>query len=202
MELFYADLSPYARKVRVVAHEKGLADKVIMTSVDPYGIPERLSAANPLCKVPTLVMDNGDALFDSPVICEYLDAMGDGSRLLPAQGARRWEVLRRHALANGIIDAAFNVACEVNRREAGERSPKWIEHWLAAMRRSVAALEAEIDEWPDEPDMATIAGGCALAYLDIRLKDLLDWREGHPEVAAWYEVVSQRTSMQATAPRM
>ena len=146
-----------------------------------------------------------------PPVCDLEALRARCSRIEEVSGPRfqdhlafgpRWEVLRRHALANGIIDAGFNISCEVNRRDAGERSPKWIEHWLGGVRRSVAALEAEIDEWPDEPDMATVAGGCALAYLDIRLKDLLDWREGHPEVAAWYEVVSQRPSMQATAPRM
>lgn len=202
MELFYADLSPYARKVRVVLHEKGLAGKVKMTAVNPYEIPEALSAANPLSKVPTLVLDSGDALFDSPVICEYLDATAGGTRLLPANGAPRWNVLRRTAIGNGILDAAYNVACELNRRDASERSPKWLEHWLAAIRRAVATLEAEIDDWPDDVDMAAVAAGCALAYLDIRVKDQLDWREHHPRVAAWYASFAQRPSMQATAPRM
>ncbi len=111
-------------------------------------------------------------------------------------------MLRRAALADGIIDAAFNVASEVNRRPEDERSPKWIHHWIAAISRGVSALEAEIDDWPDSLDMAAIAAGCAMAYLDFRLKDHFDWREHHPRVAAWYEAFSKRESMQATAPKI
>ncbi len=202
MELFYADLSPYARKVRVVLEEKGLAGRVKLTAVNPYEIPPALSAANPLSKVPTLVLDDGRALFDSPVICEYLDASGGGARLLPADGEARWGVLRRHALANGIIDAAFNVACEVNRREEHERSAKWVKHWLTAIGRSVDAVEAEIGDWPDQVDMAAVALGCALGYLDVRVKSLWEWRDGHPETAAWYEHFSKRPSMVATRPKV
>jgi len=202
MELFYADLSPYARKVRVVLHEKGLADGVRMTAVNPYDIPEALSAANPLSKVPTLLLDDGTALFDSPVICEYLDATSGEPRLLPAQGPARWAVLRRVALANGIIDIGFNVSCEVNRRDESERSPKWVRHWLEGIRRSVSALEAEIGGWPDDTDMANVVAGCALGYLDVRIGNLVDWRDGHPELAAWYAHFSQRPSMLATAPKV
>ena len=201
MELFYADLSPYARKARAVIHEKGLAGRVTLTAVNPYEIPERLNAANPLCKVPTLVLDDGSALFDSPVICEYLDVTGTGPRLLPAAGDERFDVLRRTALADGILDAAFNVACEVHRREEGERSQKWIQHWLAAIARSLDAVEAAIDDWPAEPDLAHLTLGCALGYLDIRLVGLLDWREGRPRTSAWYEAFARRPSMVESAPR-
>ena len=201
MELFYADLSPFARKVRAVIEEKGLARRVTLTAVNPYEAPERLHAANPLCKVPTLVTDDGTALFDSPVICEYLDTLGDGPRLLPAEGPARFEVLRRNAMVGGIMDIAFALACEVHRREPGERSQKWIAHWCTAILRTVDALEAEIGEWPDAVDMAQVTAGCTLGYLDVRLKDQVDWREGHPEVAAWYEEFSKRPSMIASAPK-
>lgn len=202
MDLYYADLSPYARKVRVVIEEKNLSGKVTLIAVNPYDIPDALSAANPLSKVPTLVLDDGRALFDSAVICEYLDASFAGPSLLPARGDARWSVLRRHAIANGIIDAAFNVSCEVNRREPNERSEKWVKHWLAAIRRALDALEAEIDGWPDDVDLAAIATGCALGYLDVRIKDLIDWRKGRPTLAGWYEVFSRRPSMAATKPKV
>jgi glutathione S-transferase len=202
MELFYADLSPYARKVRVVIEEKGLAGKVTLIPVNPYEIPDALSSANPLSKVPTLVLDDGRALFDSPLICEYLDASFGGPSLLPARGEARWSVLRRQAIANGILDAAFNIACEINRREANERSEKWVKHWVAAIKRAVDALEAEIEGWPDDVDLAAIATGCALGYLDVRIKDLLDWRKGRPTLAGWYEVFSRRPSMAATKPKI
>lgn len=202
MDLYYADLSPYARKVRVVIEEKNLSGKVTLIAVNPYDIPDALSAANPLSKVPTLVLDDGRALFDSAVICEYLDASFAGPSLLPARGEARWSVLRRHAIANGIIDAAFNIACEINRREPNERSEKWVKHWLAAIRRALDALEAEIDGWPDDVDLAAIATGCALGYLDVRIKDQLDWRKGRPTLAGWYEVFSRRPSMAATKPKV
>jgi glutathione S-transferase len=199
MELFYADLSPYARKVRVVIEEKGLSDRVTLTPINPYEIPEALSSANPLCKVPTLVLDDGRALYDSPVICEYLDALAGGG-LLPSGGDARIDTLRRHALADGIIDAAFNVACEVNRREEHERSQKWVQHWLAAIGRGVDALEAEIGDWPRTVDLAHVAAGCALGYLDVRLKDLQNWRDGHPRLGAWYQGFASRPSMMGTVP--
>lgn len=201
MKLFYADLSPYARKVRVTIAEKGLGDRVEMTSVNPYEIPEELNVANPLCKVPTLVTDSGDALYDSAVICEYLDNEAGGAPLIP-EGAARFDMLRRHALANGIIDAAFNVACEINRRDEGERSPKWIKHWVAAISRGVDQLDREIGEWPQALDLAHITAGCALSYLDIRLSNQLDWRAGHPALTAWHEDFAARPSMVASQPKM
>ena len=199
MQLYYAGPSPYSRKVRVVLEEKGLGDRVTSIPVNPYEIPQGLSTANPLSKVPTLVDDGGRALYDSAVICEYLDAISGGG-LVPPQGDARIEVLRRHALADGIIDAAFNVACEVNRRDEHERSPKWIAHWVAAVTRGVDALEAEIDDWPDALDLGHVAAGCALGYLDFRLPSHLDWRQGRPRISAWYERFSTRPSMQGTGP--
>jgi glutathione S-transferase len=202
MKLFYADLSPYARKVRVVIAEKGLADRVQLVPVVPYDIPEELSRANPLSKVPTLVTDGGKSLFDSPVICEYLDVIGGGRPLVPASGDARWDTLRRVALADGVIDYAFNIAGEVYRRPENERSPKWIAHWVAAIARSVEQLEKEIGEWPAEMDMGHVGLGVALAYLDIRIKDHLDWRAGHPKLAAWYESFARRPSMTGSAPKL
>ena len=201
MKLFYADLSPYARKVRVTIAEKGLGGRVEMVSVNPYEIPEALNAANPLCKVPTLVTDSGDALYDSAVICEYLDGEGAEPPLIPA-GAARFDMLRRHALANGVIDAAFNVSSEINRRDEGERSPKWIKHWLAAISRSVHQLDREIGDWPQDLDLAHITAGCALSYLDIRLSKQLDWRAGQPALAAWHEAFAARPSMVSSQPKM
>lgn len=202
MELFYADLSPYARKVRVLIEEKRLGGKIKLVAVNPYDIPDALVSANPLSKVPTLVLDDGRSMFESDLICEYLDATSGGTRLLPASGDARWRVLRRHALANGIIDAAAKAATELNRREPHERSERWVKHWLAAIRRALGMLEAEIDAWPDGADLANITTGCALGYLDVRLKDQIDWRKGHPMLAGWYEVFSRRPSMAATKPKV
>ena len=201
MKLFYADLSPYARKVRVVVSEKGLSDQVEMEDVVPYDLPDALREANPLCKVPTLVTDDGESLFDSPVICEYLDVIGGGDALLPATGDERWRTLRRVALTDGILDYAFNISGEVFRRPEDERSPRWIDHWVAAITRSLDQLERELDQWPDALDLGHIGLGVALAYLDIRIKDFLNWRDARPKLTAWYETFSQRPSMLSSAPK-
>jgi glutathione S-transferase len=205
MELIYADLSPYSRKVRVVIDEKGLTGSINMTTVNPYEVPQNLAAVNPLSRIPTLVLDNGLALFDSTVICEYLDATNQGNRLLPAEGEARFEILSRNSIANGTIDAAFNVSCEINRRDEGERSPKWIKHWTAAIQRSVDAMNAQMDDgrWQtDAIDMAAVTAGCALAYLDVRCKDLLDWRAGNDLLATWHKDFAMRPSMLASAPKL
>ncbi len=202
MKLFYADLSPYARKARAMVIEKDLSDRVESIAVNPYEIPDALSAANPLCKVPTLLTDDGNALYDSFVICEYLDRLGGGAPMVPHDGDARWSLLRRHALANGILDAAFNIATEVHRRDEDERSPTWLAHWGAAIQRAVGALEAEIGEWPSEVDLAHVTAGCALAYLEIRIPDHAAWREGRPTLTAWLDRFAERASMRATAPKV
>lgn len=201
MKLFYADLSPYARKVRVVIEEKGLSDKVEMMEVVPYDLPEQLNSVNPLCKVPTLVTDNGDSLFDSPVICEYLDVTAGGTPLLSASGEARWRSLRRVALTDGILDYAFNISGEVFRRPENERSPRWIQHWVDAIIRSVDQLEKEFDQWPADLEMGHVGLGVALAYLDIRIKDFVDWHAGRPRLSAWYETFATRPSMLQTIPK-
>lgn len=198
MKLFYANTSPYARKVRVVAAEKNLDGRIEAVLCNPFDESPELKAANPLSKVPSLVMDNGEALYDSPAICEYLDSLTPGNRLIPEKGPARWTVLRRHALADGILDAAFAVVME-RRRPEGEQSPSWIERWSAAIGRSVDVLEKEIGSFPAETDLAHIAIGCALAYLDFRLPDL-EWRTGHPETAKWFETFAERPSMKDTRP--
>jgi glutathione S-transferase len=111
-------------------------------------------------------------------------------------------MLRRHALANGIIDAAFNVSSEIKRRDEGERSPKWIKHWLAAISRGVHELDREIGDWSQDLDLAHITAGCTLSYLDIRLSKQLDWRAGHPTLAVWHEAFAARPSMVSTQPKM
>lgn len=198
MKLFYANTSPYARKVRVFAAEKGLGGRIEAILCNPFDVSPELKAANPLSKVPSLVLDDGDALYDSPAICEYLDSLAPNSRLIPEEGAARWVVLRRHALADGILDAAFSVVME-RRRDDGEQSPSWLERWTAAIGRSLDALETEIGSFPANLNLAHIATGCALAYLDFRLPDL-EWRTGHPETAKWFEAFAERPSMKDTRP--
>jgi len=200
MKLFYAPTSPYARKVRVLLHEKAISG-IEHIAVSPFDLPPDLLRANPLSKVPCLLLEDGTALYDSPVITEYLDDASSGSgRWLPAQGQKRWTVLRRCALADGLIDTCLSFALETLRRPEEERSRSWIDRWCVTMLRVVRHIEHEIDAFGRHPDISHIALGCALAYLDLRAAGTVCWRDGNPKLADWYETFSRRPSMTATAP--
>lgn len=201
MKLYFAGPSPFARKVRVTIIEKGLSDRVENIPVNPYDLPADLVAVNPLSKVPSLVLENGTALYDSPVICEYLDSLGDDPKLLPeARSDARWTALRRIAMTDGILDQTFNIACELNRRPENERSPMWVDRWVVAITRAIAALAEEIDDFGPEISLANIGAGVALGYVDLRARDRIDWRTTHPGLADWYAEFSARPSMEATQP--
>lgn len=198
MRLLYSPTSPYARKVRVTAAEKGLTDKIEVVTINPFDDIADLGPVNPVGKVPALVMDSGTTLYDSPVICEYLDSLGGGASLLPASGEARWTVLRQQALADGVLDAAFSLVMEMRRPE-GERSQSWIDRWTAGIYRSVDAIDAEAGSLSADVTLAHVAFGCALGYLDFRLGDL-NWRDGRANAAAWYETFGARPSMTSTDP--
>jgi glutathione S-transferase len=197
MELKYSPLSPYVRKVRITAHEVGVADRIRLTKVDARKEPETIAPHNPLGKIPALITDDGAVLFDSPVICEYLDAEFGGHRLLPATGARRYEVLTRMALADGIIDAAVLVRNERN-RDASKQSDEWIAWQLRKVFSGLDRFEERADP-SGELDLGQIALGAALGYMPLRIDEtagLTRW----PRLRGWYERMSQRESFRATAP--
>jgi len=198
MQLIYSPASPYARKVRMVAIERGLADDVKVLTASPFDEPAKVNAVNPLGKVPALVLEGGEALYDSPVICEYLDSLGEGSRLIPAVGAARWAVLRLQALGDGVLDAALSLVMERRRPEA-ERSAHWQARWSEAMLRALAAAASEPALAGPEANLGQITVACALGYLDFRLPDLA-WRAASPALAAWFETWAARPSFAATAP--
>ncbi|MEZ5692734.1 MAG: glutathione S-transferase N-terminal domain-containing protein [Altererythrobacter sp.] len=197
MRLFYSPTSPFARKVRVLISEKQMTG-IELVAASPFDAPEDLTGANPLSKVPALVRGNAPALFDSPVICEFLDDLGGGDRLLPEHGEARWDALRRQALADGMMETTLALALEINKRPEHERSPDWIAHWCRTIVRSVDALEAEVGEWGSAFDLGHITTGCALSYLDFRASDHVDWRKDRPALAAWHEQVAARPSFAVT----
>lgn len=197
MKLLYAPTSPYARKVRMVIIEKALQDRVEFVDAVPYDDPEALLAANPLGKVPALVTDDGRTIFDSPVICHYLDSLDPPASLLP-EGDARWDFLVREALCDGIMDASLNIVME-GRRPEQHRSPDWPKRWRTAILRAFDAAEKDIAGYEGSLTLAQIGLGAALGYLEFRLPDF-GWREGHPGVTAWYENFSQCALMQATNP--
>ena len=156
-----------------------------------------MQAANPLGKVPALVTDEGRAIFDSPVICAYLDSLASEPALIP-DGPKRWTVLTNEALCDGILDAALGIVMEGRRPEA-QRSPDWLDRWPAAILRSLDAVEAKISGFEGDLTIAQLCLGATLGYLDFRLPDL-SWRNGRPNIKAWFDAFSQRESMIETNP--
>ncbi|WP_269584796.1 glutathione S-transferase N-terminal domain-containing protein [Roseibium sp. Sym1] len=197
MTLYFANTSPYARKARMVVLEKGLEASVEMVFQNPFEDSPALKSANPLGKVPALVTGEGTAIYDSPVICAYLDSLPGERQLIP-EGTTRWKVLTAEALADGILDAAFAIVME-RRRDATQQSPMWLDRWQAGILRPAAVIEADLTAFEGPLSLAQIALGAALGYLDFRLPDI-DWRPGHPQLAAWFETFSERPAMRATDP--
>jgi glutathione S-transferase len=198
VQLYYAAASPFARKVRVLVREKGLADRVEETSVNPFADPEDLYAVNPLGKIPALVLSDGTALFDSPVICEYLDTISGAPRFLPKEGERRWQVLRMQALADGIMDCAVAMIYEIRRPES-LRSADWQQRRQSGILRSIRLLDGNLSLLSGATNLGSIAVACALGYLDFRLPEI-DWRLDHPQLANIYAALSNLPGMQATLP--
>ena len=197
MKLYITAPSPYARKCRIVAREKGLAGRIEEIAVDPYASAPELLASNPLVQVPTLIADDGLPLNDSPVICEYLDALGAGPRLLPEGGAERLRVRRIETLANGALEMGVKLVLE-KRRPEHERSPSWLERWTANMGRALDALEAAA---PDTTrlDMGVITAGVAVTWIGFRHPDF-DWKTGRPRLVALQAALEARPSFSQTRP--
>jgi len=197
MKLHYANASPFARKVMACAIARGIEARIEVVITDPHASPEALLRDNPLSKVPALVTDDGIAVYDSRVICEYIDAIGDAAPLFPPTGSKaRLAAQVRHALADGIMDAAV-----ARRMRMGKPVDEARAHFLgrqkAAVERALAVAEAAPPQGLS--DIGAIALACALGYLDFRF-GAEPWREGHPRLAAWFEEVSRQPALARTAP--
>ncbi|WP_443190246.1 glutathione S-transferase N-terminal domain-containing protein [Pseudomonas indica] len=201
MQLIYAAASPFARKVRVLASETGLLPgiELIGTAVLPVTLNEQINRLNPLGKIPVLLTDDGEALFDSRVICEYLDSLHDRPRLFPSEPAVRWPVLRLAALADGLMEAALLVRYERAVRPFEHQWDDWAEGQLGKVRRALTALEAHAEQLQSPLNIAHITVACALGYLDFRFAEIA-WRETHPGLAKFQETFAARESMQTTIP--
>ncbi|MCG2594764.1 glutathione S-transferase N-terminal domain-containing protein [Ramlibacter sp. XY19] len=204
MKLIGATSSPYVRKVRVVMAEKKLDYQFVMEDV--WAADTTIMHSNPLGKVPCLVMEGGEALFDSRVIVEYLDTLSPVGKLIPAVGRERAEVKTWEALADGVLDALVLARLEANwsGRKKGERSEAWIERQLDKTHASLKAMSQGLGEKPFCAgiylSLADIAVGCALGYLDFRFGHI-DWRGSYPNLAKLYEKLSARPSFTETAPQ-
>lgn len=198
MKLYCSATSPYARKVRVVAHELGLSDLIDEIECDPFEAPPELLAANPLSRIPTLITERGEALPDSTLVIEYLQTRGRGLTALP-RGSKRWSALRRAQVGEGVINAAFATVIE-KRRPEGIRHVAFLDRQADVIRRSIAVLDLEAAELTHEPpSVVEITVGIALSYLDLRMP-YVEWRKGHEPLERWYTVFAERPSMVATQP--
>ena len=195
MKLFFSPFSPYARKVMSVAIAAGVDGQITTIDVNPNLSPPELLAANPLSKVPCLVTEDGMALFDSPVICEYLDSIGGGT-LFPTSAAPRWRALKQQAIGDGMMDASFLCRMEMTRPEEAARS-ELMTRYKQAVARTLDTLEADVPA--DHLDIGTIAIACALGYLDLRFAADA-WRTGRPKLTAWQAKMMERPEIARTAP--
>ena len=198
MKLLYQTHSPYARKTLVAAHEIGLADRldVIHHETSPLLRNDEIFALNPLGKVPVLICEDGAALFDSNVICEYLDGLHAGRKLIPAEPARRYLALRHQAIATGMADAGIAVRWETERRPAAVR---WAPLRDGQLQKIVAACDFLEQQWEQEPplDIGTIALATTLSWIEFR--GIYAFGKARPRLSSWYARFCERPSMRATA---
>lgn len=199
MKLHWSPRSPYVRKVMIVAHETGTLPRIeLMRSVAAMAQPnDAIMRDNPLSKIPTLVLDDGSALYDSVVICEHLDSLHAGAKFFPADAAARWPALRLHALANGTMDILILWRNELLRPPAGQ-APALLTAFAKKTDAALAVLVKELKASEGAFNIGHVAALCCLGYLDFRFPQI-DWRAQHPFLKSWFEKMSQRPSFQATA---
>ena len=185
MILRYSPTSPYVRKVSVVVRELGFSGQVECVPTDPWASDSDLSRQNPLGKVPTLITEAGQALFDSHVICEYFDGIHGGPRLIPEDSKTRIEALRLEALGDGVLDAAVLAFIEAERRPETSRWPVWASRQRASIERSLDWLAEHMHLSVDRMHLGHLTIGCALGYIEFRLGDM-NWRERHRDLSGWY----------------
>lgn len=199
MKLYLNKTSPYARLVQIVVHEKGLDAVVERVWVDPWITPLELLAVNPFSRVPVLVARDGLPLTESLAICDYLDEIGNGPRLMPAQGEPRLQASRKLALGRGLIDAAFGVTIE--RRFHGTAKPSELAvRWLAAVHRAIDTLAANaFSDASAQLDLGDLGIAVGLSYTQFRLPEVA-WQARASRLAQWLEQLGRRPSFAATAP--
>lgn len=190
--------SPYARKIRVAAIETGQADLIDWQMLSRDERATMMPGINPLGKVPAVVLDSGEALYDSPVICAYVDSLHDGPKLIPPTGPARWRALRREALGDGLTEAVGNVAQE-SLKPADKQLQRVFGRQGAKVTAALAALEAEAGDFQTPPGMGEIAIACAIGYMDYR-GVATGWQKTHPTLAAWYSEINTRPSFSQTMP--
>ncbi|MDB6084700.1 MAG: Glutathione S-transferase domain protein [Gammaproteobacteria bacterium] len=203
MKLHWSPRSPFVRKVMIVAHETGLIDSIeLVRSVAAMSNPNaELMVDNPLGKIPTLILDDGTSLFDSAVICEYLDGLHHGPSLFPKEGATRWQALRWQALGDGLMEVLILWRNE-RERMAAQQLAALLRAFDLKLQAALAVLDRETEEMEGAPfGIGHVTVGCALGYLEFRFADK-EWRTQHRRLADWYGRLMERPSMCRTLPRL
>lgn len=199
MKIFFSSYSPFVRKCLVVAHELGLSDRIqlLSSNVNPVKRDQSVIAKNPLGKVPTFITDDEQVIYDSRVICEYLNELVHG-HIFPIQGVARWNALTLQALGDGILDAAILIRYEEALRPVDLQWNDWRIGQFDKVETSFAYLNAHPQSLTsDTADIGNLTIACALWYLDLRF-DEWNWREKYPEIEYWYRHFSKRESLQMT----
>lgn len=202
MKLFHTPTSPFVRKVMVAAHELGLAERIETTFLrpSPLAADAVLSRENPLSKIPVLVTDDGLSIFDSRVICEYLDTLHEGDKLVPAAGPERWRVLRTQALADGILEAGIQIFYERLHRPKELQMQGMMDGQAEKARQALDWLDAHGAELGTTRNLGHVAVACAVGWLEFR--DVLPGlRDGRTSLFTWYDEFRERPSMKATLPK-
>ncbi|MCK4865645.1 MAG: glutathione S-transferase N-terminal domain-containing protein [Gammaproteobacteria bacterium] len=198
MKLYYSTTSPFVRKVNVLAIEVGLDTQIEWVTTDPWQAEDNLTAENPLSKIPTLITDDEQIIYDSRVICEYLDSLHNGSKMIPAEGESRWQVLRLQALADGILEAGILRFLE-RKRSTEQQSEDFDNMQKNSVERGLNYLENTVSDWGSNLDLGVLSVACTLGWLDFRFADD-NWRASRSKLMDWYESFSKRPSMINTIP--
>ncbi len=202
MKIYFSPASPFVRKCLVAAHELGVAERIelLPSAAHPVQRDAIIIRSNPLGQVPTFFCDDGTVLYDSRVICEYLDSVF-GPRLIPSDGPARWLRLTEQALADGMLGGALLARYETAVRPQMLRWNDWAAGQLGKVDSGLTWLQQHAEGFGDRVDIGMISMGCALGYLDFRFPDF-DWRAKAPHAAAWFAHFNKRASMQATLPHV
>jgi len=182
--------SPFGRKVKIVAKMLGIYDQLTVEMSNTNDPADSLRQQNPLGKIPILILDDGRKIFDSRVICEYLDAQVDGTTLHPTESDARWEALTLQALGDGIVDASILQVYETRMRPEDKRHDKWLSYQADKVKRSLDQLSANAPSLEGDLTIGHVAIACALGYLDLRFEG--KWRESYPTLVSWLDQFDAR----------
>ena len=198
MKCYMTGNSPYARKIRVAAIESGLGDEVEWVTLTREERAELVPAMNPLGKVPVAVLESGQVLLDSPVICAYVDSLNKGPKLIPESGDERWAVLTLEALGDGLGEAVIGVSQEAQKPD-DKRTQGVVDRQAGKANSGLAALDKQVGDFNEPPLMGEISVACALGYMEYR--DVVPgWRETYPALSGWYANILKRQSFILSTP--